>query len=319
MIRYAVSQSDLMDAIGRIAPNWLADAAARTEGFRLAGRYDEAQGSWSAIKDAYMSLQHNKCAYCERKLSGPPEGRIEHDVEHYRPKSAVRAWPTEAIRKKRGLTYRFATGLAMPEGYYLLAYHPFNYATACKTCNSSFKAAYFPIAKTRGPVSDRPADFASEGAFIPYPLGRLDDDPERIITFAGIVPIPKTKSRTSVRHRRARVTIDFFNLGLREELLEGRARVLDALWAFLELARILPEGEDRAYARESVDLATAAAAPHASCARAFVALYGRDREQAKRYAGEAHGYLATKLQADDRRALSKMLGEFEDGPGGGPP
>lgn len=314
MIRYSVSQSDLEAAIRRIAPDWLEDAAARTERFRAASRYNEAQGSWSRIKDAYMAVQHNKCAYCERKLAGPPEGRIEHDVEHYRPKSAVRAWPTEAIRKRRDLTYRFDTGAPLSGGYYLLAYHPFNYATACKTCNSSFKAAYFPIAKTRGPVSDQPADFASEGAFIPYPLGQFDDDPERIITFEGILPIPKVKSRNSVRHRRARVTIDFFNLNLREELLEGRARVLDALWAFLELARLLPEGEERAYARNSVDLTTAPDAPHASCARAFLALYDRDRGLARRYAVEAQGYLATK----QHNGVSYPL-ESEGGPSDGPP
>ena len=99
MIRYDVTPSDLEAAVRRIAPNWLTDAAARTEYFRSVGRYDEDGGTWSAIKDAYMRLQHNKCAYCERKLSGPPEGRIEHDVEHYRPKSVVKAWPTEAMRR----------------------------------------------------------------------------------------------------------------------------------------------------------------------------------------------------------------------------
>jgi hypothetical protein len=91
MIRYPVTEQQLIDAINQLAPNWLADVAARTARFRQAGRYNEESGVWSRIKDVYLALQHDKCAYCERRLAGSPEGRIEHDVEHYRPKSEVKA------------------------------------------------------------------------------------------------------------------------------------------------------------------------------------------------------------------------------------
>ena len=294
MIRYDVTEAELVALVNALDPNWLSDAAQRTERFRQAGKYDEAAGAWSRIKDAFIQLQRNKCAYCERKLSGPPEGRLEHDVEHYRPKSEVKAWPTPAIRKKRKLSYSFPTGDALDTGYFLLAYSLFNYATACKTCNSSFKSSYFPIAQGRGKGSDKPRDYRGEGAFIPYPIDRLDEDPERIVTFEGILPVPAVKSARSVRHRRARVTIDFFQLDLREELLDGRARVIDALWFFLEFRADAPSEEARAFAGESVDLATAADGPHASCARAFVGLYERDRARAELYFREAHEYLRTK-------------------------
>ena len=33
---------------------------------------------WSEVKGAYMTLQHGKCAYCERLL----EGKLAFDVEH---------------------------------------------------------------------------------------------------------------------------------------------------------------------------------------------------------------------------------------------
>jgi hypothetical protein len=198
------------------------------------------------------------------------------------------------MRQRRNLSYRFATGDDMPEGYYLLSYNILNYATACKTCNSSFKASYFPIAKARGAPSDKPADFAAEGAFIPYPLGDLDEDPQRIITFEGIVPVPVTKTARNVRHRRAQVTIDFFRLDLREELLDERSKIIEALWYFQEAARNGETADDRAYAQESVDLVTASNSAHASCARAFVALYQQDRSRARAYFDAAHGYLLSK-------------------------
>jgi 5-methylcytosine-specific restriction endonuclease McrA len=294
VIRYPVTEDELIALVNALDSSWLADAEARLMAFALAGCYDEKAGNWSKIKDAYIGLQQRKCAYCERKRSGPPEGRIEHDVEHYRPKSEVKSWPTAAIIKKRNLTYRFATGDSMPSGYYLLSYRLLNYATACKTCNSSFKSSYFPIAGQRGKLSDKPADYKSEGPFIPYPLGTFDDDPETIITFEGIVPVPKARSRRSMRYRRAQITIDFFRLDLREELLEGRARVLDALWIFLEQADHGSTEEDRIYAQESVDLCTGLDSPHASCARAFAELYKADHARAKRYFEEAHKYLLSK-------------------------
>lgn len=122
MIRYDIAPDELLRRIEEHVPGWLKRAATRTERFRKAGRYDEKSGIWSEIKDVYRDLQGDKCAFCERQLAGKPYGSIEHDVEHYRPKSSVRVWPPVEAP-----AYDFPTGHASEAGYYLLAYHPLNY------------------------------------------------------------------------------------------------------------------------------------------------------------------------------------------------
>src|SRR5436305_5515954 len=122
-----------------------------------------------------MALQHEKCAYCERRLAGGRFGAIEHDVEHYRPKSAVESWPSAKISKERGISYSFQTGGDFPEGYYLLAYQILNYAVACKTCNSPLKANFFPVGAARVVSCDSLADYASEMPFLLFPIGDLDE------------------------------------------------------------------------------------------------------------------------------------------------
>src|SRR5436305_7559190 len=171
MIRYPVSLEELRSRIEEESRGWLADAAERTERFRLAGKYEENSSSWSRIKKVFMRLQYEKCAYCERRLASEDSGGgVEHDVEHYRPKNGVRRWPSEEIAQELKISYDFSTGEDFPEGYYLLSYHVFNYATACKKCNSSLKSNYFPIAGQRGPQSDEPLSLCQEGPFLIYPI-----------------------------------------------------------------------------------------------------------------------------------------------------
>lgn len=97
MIRYPITETTLLGQLDAAAPTWRSRTAARTKKFLKAKRYDEEAGLWSEIKPVFMSLQHNKCAFCERRLEGPRHGRIEHDLEHFRPKSEVRVWPTDEI------------------------------------------------------------------------------------------------------------------------------------------------------------------------------------------------------------------------------
>ena len=44
-----------------------------------------------------MLLQFDKCAFYERPFTGPDESRIEMDLEHYRPKSAVLEWSRRRV------------------------------------------------------------------------------------------------------------------------------------------------------------------------------------------------------------------------------
>ena len=269
MIRYDITEEDLHRRIDELNPRWRADTAKRTERFRQARRYDETKGVWGRVKAVYMGIQHNKCAYCERKLEGGAPGdadfgRIEHDLEHYRPKSSVRRWA--APDQLSG--YRL--GGESAKGYYLLAYHPRNYLASCKTCNSTLKSNCFPIAGRRNTRGGDPVRLASEKPLLPYPLGHVDDDPETIISFEGVSPVA-VANRGHRRHR-AEVTVAFFKLDVREELLRGRAGVI----SFMVLALRLSDSQlpaDRLLAEQSVNILIANNSPHAACARSFRRLY----------------------------------------------
>jgi hypothetical protein len=286
VIRYLIAPGELEDRIRVQSESWLRRAAGRTEQFRQARRYQEASSIWGEIKPVFLHLQHEKCAFCERRLAGGKFGSIEHDVEHYRPKSTVRAWPTPEITRERGIVYDFTTGGELPEGYYLLAYQLLNYAVACKTCNSPLKANFFPVEAARVPDSDSPAALAAEMPFLLFPIGALDDDPEEILTFDGLIPVPKVLE--GHRMRRAIVTIDFFALAEREELLRGRAEQIVSLYLALTWAG---DPDIRLIADRAIASLLSSASEHASCARAFHRLYESDRVRAKKIAVIAQDYI----------------------------
>ena len=124
MIRYPVTEAELEQRVDAAVASWRSRAATRTARFIAAGGYDESSSIWSEIKPVFMKLQNDKCAYCERQLaSADSGGAVEHDLEHFRPKSSVVVWPD-------GAGVSFATGTASPAGYFWLAYHLLNYSVA---------------------------------------------------------------------------------------------------------------------------------------------------------------------------------------------
>lgn len=270
-----ISAAELRSRVERHAPGWLAKARARTDALCKQGFYAESGSIWSEIKPVFMALQHNKCAFCERRLEGEEIGTIEHDIEHFRPKGPVEEWPTQEVIQRRGLRYRFSTGSAFPAGYYSLAYTLLNYVTACKVCNSMLKAGHFPIAGQRcRRRSRRVTEFAGESPLLIYPLGDVDERPEQLLTFQGVLPVPVAKRGAS--RRRAEVTIDFFELDTREILLRERAERLAHLYRERQAEATDPTA---AVARARL---LDPSSPHSRCVQAFDALYDRDRAQARR-------------------------------------
>ena len=299
MIRYPVAVAEIEARINARVPGWLQRARARTENLHAAGRYNEASAIWSEIKPIYMEIQFNKCAYCERRLEGPDvgtvegdstTGRIEQDVEHYRPKSAIKAWPDESHHSYAGLTYPYSTGAASTVGYYLLAYSLSNYAVGCKTCNSELKGTYFPIAENRVLDTDDPQRLSAEMPYLIYPIGENDDDPALLIGFEGILPVPI--GTTTYTRRRGEITIDFFLLHKRDILRDERIDVISGLCFALIIRDDLAKPENlREFAAKSIANLTAVSARHCSCARNFVQLWESNPAKAELMAREA---LATK-------------------------
>ncbi len=80
----------------------------------------------AGIKTKLKQLQHDKCCFCESKLSHITYG----DVEHFRPKAAY---------KQNEADY-----YAYP-GYFWLAYDWDNLFLSCQKCNQRHKKNLFPL------------------------------------------------------------------------------------------------------------------------------------------------------------------------------
>jgi hypothetical protein len=288
MIRYHITQADLEQQFDQHAPRWRADADARTQRFIAAAQFDETSHAWSEVKPVFMRLQHEKCAYCERQLAGEDHGgAIEHDVEHFRPKSAVEVWPGSA-------GFNLASDTADTKGYYWLAYHLGNYAIACKKCNSPLKSNHFPVRNAR--VIDHtlsPTELNErEKPLLVNPVGDKDetDDPADLITFLGFTAVPV--KQTGANRTRAKVIIEFFRLNDRDELRTGRMRMIVALIVCLQAKHAKNStAKLRADAEYAIKLARSANVPHSACAAAFISLFESDRQAAEDIAEEARRLL----------------------------
>jgi hypothetical protein len=290
VVRFEVKLEDITAQVNALKPTWLARAAKRTKAFIAAGKFEEASSIWSEIKPVFVRAQHHKCAYCERALPGEAFGLAEYDLEHYRPKGRVQAWPVQTD----GLNYAFKTGSADPNGYFWLAYALGNYAVACKSCNSGLKLDRFPIAGARGQaVTEIAALNKAEKPFLLFPIGTNDDDPRDLIGFLGAVPF--TKAKTGRKQRRAQVTIDFFRLGdpKREELFRERFELIRSVWGQIKIVNDANSApEEREDAKTTLEVLRSANSPHSSCANAFMRLFEQDPNKAFEVAREAAKYLS---------------------------
>ncbi len=262
MIRYAITKSALKALIDGRSDSWRTRAAERTDEFIAAGRYEEDSSIWSEIKPVFMSVQFNKCVFCERQFEDESVGTIEHDLEHFRPKSAVKIWKP----KDNPDGFGAPLGEASANGYFWLAYELENYAAACKICNSTLKSNCFPIAATRGVSADKGTALRNkEKPYLCYPIGKGDADPETLIDFIGTIARPH--GRSGHKRRRAEVMIDFFGLNRRDELHFQRAKELMLLGLVLQK---IDAGDASRDWQADADSLIADSMPHAACKRAFL-------------------------------------------------
>lgn len=289
MIRYPITKQGLIDLIDAEKADWRTRADLRTEGFRSAGIYKEASNIWGEIKAVFMRLQGNKCAYCERELEGEAVGKIDHDVEHFRPKSNVKPW---SPKKLTDLGINF-TSPEKGKGYHLLPYHLFNYAVACKPCNSTLKSDRFPVSGPYKLTGDDPSKLKSEKHYLLFPIGDIDDDPETIIEFQGTSPKPVAK--TGKKRNRALVTIEFFKLDdpvRRKFLYRDRAYVITALYTLLK-DTIEGTTAEKAAAKAEIQQLLQPGLRHLNCARSFQRLFNKDANEAAEVFKAARKFLST--------------------------
>lgn len=289
MIGYPITLTDLETLVENESPGWLALAAKRTAAFKKAGCYNEKKASWSAVKPVFMRLQGGcKCAYCERKLEAEPCGKGEQDVEHFRPKKNVRKWQPSKMLANAGV--KVTAPESADGGYYLLAYHLFNYCAACKPCNSALKSDCFPIAGKYSTTGSDPAKLTIEKPLLIYPLGVFDDAPEKLIRFHGVSPQPVAQD--GYQRHRALVTIEFFKLDdetRRKNLIRERAFIIVAMLPQLEKAK--GTGPAASKARDLINAYLADTAPHANCSRSFHHLWESNPTEAERVADRAADYI----------------------------
>jgi hypothetical protein len=276
MIGYPVTEAELEEKIKKISKTWFTRAKKILDHLPASPASSDFRNLWSEIKEVYINLQHSKCAFCEKALEGP----IENDVEHFRPKAEVVPWtPASNDPLLNGLPLHQPAAGNSERGYWYLAYHPLNYAAACKNCNTVCKGNYFPVAKTRTASAKAPPADDVEEPYLIYPIGKIDEDPESLIAFNGLSPLAIPNSGRP--RLRALVTIDLFGLGdpnRRRPLLQDRARVIERLYFALELV----SSPDMATTATSViNSSLAASSPHANCLRSFHRLYQQSPTEAR--------------------------------------
>jgi hypothetical protein len=283
VIRHDATLDSLDSEIRAMSPTWFDRARAILVGLPASPRSSDFPGLWSEIKDVYIKLQNSKCAFCEKPL----EGRIEQDVEHFRPKVRVEHWtvPADLVPDfaEAGVSI-VQPGDGSPEsGYRFLAYHPLNYAIACKPCNSVLKKNYFPVAKPRKTGARKPPSHAAERPLLIYPIGGIDVDPEALITFVeGVVPQPARKS--GLGRLRALVTISIFRLGdpvERKVFFQSRARAICDLYMNLQFIRENRDPEVMEAAKSNVARMLSPEGPFANCLRCFHRLFEDSPEEAR--------------------------------------
>jgi hypothetical protein len=281
MIQYSLSQNEVEDLIEQEHPGWLTRAKERTNTFKQLGYYKESSSIWSEVKVVFMRIQHSKCAYCERQLESEEYGRIEHDLEHFRPKKKTKPWRLTKALKEAGVTLTEpAVGKADP-GYHLLAYNPLNYCTSCKTCNSRLKSNYFPIEGKRSSDGDTPVNLNTEAPLLINPVGDYDHDPASLINFYGFSP--RACGDTPYKRRRGLVSISFFHLDDRKRkyLFRERAETIIGLYAYLKHSEQAANLVEKKVWENLIQLLTKPSAPHTNCAQSFCTLYQKEKTDAK--------------------------------------
>ena len=163
------------------------------------------------VKATLRQAQHDKCAFCESKITHIGYG----DIEHFRPKGAVRQRETDPLQYP---------------GYYWLAYEWNNLFLSCQLCNQRFKGNCFPLHNPKHRVRSHRGNLSKESPLLIDPTGL----PESYLTFVREVTISKNKSAIGI------ATIEVLGLN-RDELLNRRRDRRNVLLALRDTQSLLAQ------------------------------------------------------------------------------
>ena len=165
------------------------------------------------VKDALKKAQHRKCCYCEGRFEAHDYG----DVEHYRPKGAVK---------------QSKNARALYPGYYWLVYSWENLYYSCRICNSR-KSSLFPLADPEKRACSHADALVDEQPLILDPGGA--EEPRKHIKFHAELATGETKA--------GQMTIELVDLN-RSELREARLTHLVSIRRLLEIAELFEGNPD---------------------------------------------------------------------------
>jgi uncharacterized protein (TIGR02646 family) len=123
--------------------------------------FDSSIYGATSVKKALQKAQHDKCAFCESKISHISYG----DVEHFRPKAAYRQGPDDPLIRP---------------GYYWLAYEWSNLLFCCQLCNQRFKGNLFPLMDVTQRAKTHHHDIKNEQPLFIHPA---IEDPSDFLEF----------------------------------------------------------------------------------------------------------------------------------------
>jgi hypothetical protein len=152
------------------------------------------------VKQALITMQHDKCCFCESKFTHISYG----DVEHYRPKGAYKQDNSESLQ---------------PLGYYWLAYAWDNLLLSCTLCNQQYKKNLFPLLDSDKRARNHHDDISEEQ---PLLINPSLVNPQEHIGFRDEIPYAVDSSVYG------QATIDTLGLG-RESLNEIRRTKLNTI------------------------------------------------------------------------------------------
>lgn len=287
-----INKSYIEALINTHKASWLQRAAKRTAAYKIEGKVTDDSHIWSEIKEVYMKLQGNKCAFCETELEGRDSGKGLHDVEHFRPKNRIRKWKVSSDFNALGIDI---TTPSVSKGYHLLTYNLLNYSIACKPCNQAIKSDRFPIKGTYNTSMEDPAvESEAEIPLLLFPIGQIDVDCEDLISFEGAMPV--VVKTDGLEFERAITTIDFFHLGradLRGKLFKERCEKI------LTISSILDEDDDPDDYDKILENMIADYSNQASCGRAYVRLLKTNKTKAREVLKEAKKFIRTYIPDEE--------------------